>query len=73
MSIDGTIKGPPTVLPGDKLRCSIFGHPNFKGGTQYVYSDFNHKHTYKLIKIRDDILIQCHWNNMEMKKFNYYA
>ena len=26
---------------------------------------------YKSIKIRHDILIQCHVNCMEMKKFNY--
>ena len=26
---------------------------------------------YKFIKIRHDILIQCHGNYMEMKKFNY--
>ena len=26
---------------------------------------------YKFVKIRHDILIQCHGNKMEMKKFNY--
>ena len=35
-----------------------------------IYSDFNHKH-YKFIKIRHDILIQCHGNYMKMKKLKY--
>ena len=26
---------------------------------------------YKFIKIRDDIIKQCHGNHKEMKKFNY--
>ena len=26
---------------------------------------------YKFIKIRHDILIQCHWIHMEMEKFKY--
>ena len=26
---------------------------------------------YKFIKIRHDILVQCHGNDMEMKKVNY--
>ena len=26
---------------------------------------------YKLIKIRHNVLIQCHGNNIMMKKFNY--
>ena len=32
-----------------------------------IYSDFNHKHKYKFIKIRHNIHIQCHRNYMEMK------
>ena len=49
--------------------CKIFGHPNFKGGSQYTHiSTIN---MYKFIKIRQDIIKQCHGNYKEMKKFNY--
>ena len=26
---------------------------------------------YEFIKIRHNVLIECHWNHMEMKTFNY--
>ena len=49
--------------------CKIFGRPNFQGGPQYTQiSSIN---MYEFIKIRHDILVQCHGNYMEMKKFNY--
>ena len=44
------------------------GRPNFQGGPQYTQiSTIN---MYKFIKIRHDILKQCHGNYMEMRKFN---
>ena len=46
-----------------------FGSPNFLGGPQYI--QISTIKMYKLIKIRQDILIQCHWNYMEMEKFKY--
>ena len=46
----------------------IFGRPNFEGGSQYTHiSNIN---MYKFIKIRQDIIKQCHGNYKEMKKFN---
>ena len=43
--------------------------PNFYGGSQYTHiSTIN---MYKFIKIRHDIIKQCHGNYKEMKKFNY--
>ena len=35
-----------------------------------MFSDFNHN-MYEFIKMRHDIIIQCHGNYMKMKKFNY--
>ena len=49
--------------------CKIFGRPNFIGGTQYTQISTINR--YRFIKIRHDILIQCHVNYTEMKKFNY--
>ena len=47
----------------------LLGVQIFKGGTQYTQiSTIN---MYKFIKIRHDILIQCHGNYMEIRKFNY--
>ena len=47
----------------------LLGVQNFKGGGLYtLISTIN---MYKLIKIRHDILIQCHVNYAMMKKFNY--
>ena len=41
----------------------------FLGGSQYTHiSTIN---MYKFIKIRHDIIKQCHGNYKEMKKFNY--
>ena len=49
--------------------CKIFGRPDFLGGSQYTHiSTIN---MYKFIKIRHDIIKQCHGNYKEMKKFNY--
>ena len=49
--------------------CKIFGRPNFKGGSQYTHiSTIN---MYKFIKIRHDIIKQCHGSYKEMKNFNY--
>ena len=49
--------------------CKIFGCPNFEGGSQYTHiSTIN---MYKFIKIRHDIIKQCHGNYKEMKKINY--
>ena len=49
--------------------CKIFGGPNFQGGQQCTQNSTINM--YKFIKIRHDILIQCHGNYMEMRKFNY--
>ena len=47
----------------------IFGRPNFQGGSQYTHiSAIN---MYKFIKIRHDIIKQCHGNYKDMKRFNY--
>ena len=43
--------------------CDVFGCP--------LYTHISAINMYKFIKIRHDILIQCHGNYMEMKKFNY--
>ena len=49
--------------------CKIFGRPNFKGGSQHTHiSTIN---MYRFIKIRHDIIKQCHGNYRELKKFNY--
>ena len=49
--------------------CKILGRPNFEGGSQYTHiSTIN---MYKFIKIRHDIIKQCHGNYEEMIKFNY--
>ena len=49
--------------------CKVFGRLNFLGGPQHTQiSTIN---MYRFIKIRHDILMQCHGNYMEMKKFNY--
>ena len=49
--------------------CKVLGRSHFKGGPQYTQiSTIN---MYKFIKIRFDILIQCHGNYMEMKKNNH--
>ena len=49
--------------------CKIWGRPNLKGRPQFTQiSTIN---MYKFIKIRHDILIKCHGNCMEKKKFNY--
>ena len=48
--------------------CKICGRPNFAGGSQYTHiSTIN---MYKFIKIRHDIIKQCHGNYKEMKEFN---
>ena len=48
---------------------TFLGGQIFKGGPQYTQiSTIN---MYKFIKIRQDILLQCHGNHMEMKRFNY--
>ena len=49
--------------------CKIFGRPNFEGGSQYTH--FSTINMYKFIKLRHDIIKQCHGNYKEMKKFNY--
>ena len=49
--------------------CKIFGRPNFYGGSQYTHISIIN--VYKFIKIRHDIINQCHGNHKEMKKFNY--
>ena len=47
----------------------FLGRPNIQGGSQYTpISTIN---MYKFIKIRHDIIKQCHGNYQEMKKFNY--
>ena len=47
----------------------FLGFQIFKGGSQYTHiSTIN---MYKFIKIRHDIIKQCHGNYKEMKKFNY--
>ena len=46
-----------------------FGHPYFYGG-QYILKILTIKMC-KYIKIRHNIVLQCHGNYMEMKKFNY--
>ena len=49
--------------------CKILGRPNFKKGPQYIQiSTIN---MFKVIKIRHDILIKCHWIYVEMTTFNY--
>ena len=49
---------------------SVFwGVQIFKGGSQYT--QISTMNMYKFIKIRHDIIKQCHGNYMEMKKFNY--
>ena len=47
----------------------MFGRPNFEGGSQYTHISIIN--IYKFIKIRHDIIKQCHGNYKEMKKFNY--
>ena len=42
----------------------------FKGGGP-PYTQILTIYMYKFIKIRHDILIQSHWNYMEMSKINY--
>ena len=49
--------------------CRIFGRPNFLGGSQYTHISIINID--KFIKIRHDIIKQCHGNYKEMKKFNY--
>ena len=50
------------------LKLAILGRPNFSGGSQYTHvSTFN---MYKFIKIRHDIIKQCHGYYKRMKKFN---
>ena len=49
--------------------CKIFGRPNLLGGSQYTHISIINIH--KFIKIRHDIIKQCHGNYKEMKKFNY--
>ena len=49
--------------------CEIFGRPNLLGEPQYT--QILTINMYKFIKIRHDILIQCHGNYMGMKKINY--
>ena len=41
----------------------------FKGGSQYTHISIINM--YKFIKIRHDIIKQCHVNYKEMKKFDY--
>ena len=36
-----------------------------------MYTQISTINMYKFIKIRHDILIQCHGNYMEIKEFNY--
>ena len=49
--------------------CKKFWRPNFEGRPQFTQiSTIN---LYRFVKIRHDILIQCHGNYMEMKKFNF--
>ena len=49
----------------------ILGVQNFQGGPQYTQiSTIN---MYKFIRIRHDILIQCHGNNMEIKNNQLYT
>ena len=49
--------------------CKILRRPNFQGGSQYTHiSTIN---MYEFIKIKHDIIKQCHGNYKEMKKFNY--
>ena len=46
--------------------CKIFGRPNFQGGSQYTHiSTIN---MYKFIKIRHDIIKQCHFELYGDKK-----
>ena len=53
-----------------KLAVVIFlGVQIFKGGSQYTHTSTINM--YKFIKIRHDIIKQCHGNYKEMKKFNY--
>ena len=47
----------------------ILGRPKFYGEPQYT--QISAINMYKLIKVRHDIIIQWHRNNMEMKKINY--
>ena len=47
----------------------FWGVQIFRGGPQYT--QISTIKMYKYNKIRHDILIQCHGNYMEMKKFNY--
>ena len=49
--------------------CNIFGRPNFEGGSQYTH--FSTINMYTFIKLRHDIIKQCHGNYKEMKKFDY--
>ena len=46
--------------------CKLFGAHNFKGDHNILIISTINMH--KFIKIRHDILIQCHGNYMEMKK-----
>ena len=46
----------------------FWGVQIFKGEHNTHISTIN---MYKFIKIRHDIIIQCHGNYMELKKFNY--
>ena len=49
--------------------CKISGRSDFEGGSQYTQiSTIN---MYKFIKIRHDIMRQCHGNYKEMTKFIY--
>ena len=49
--------------------CKIFGRPNFQGESQRTpITTINMN---KFIKIRHDIIKQCHGNYKEMKKFIY--
>ena len=39
--------------------------------TVLQYTQISTINMYKFLKIRHDILIQCHWNYMEMEKYKY--
>ena len=41
----------------------------FFQGRPKIYSEYNHKHVF--VKMRHNIFIQCHENNIEVKKFKY--
>ena len=66
MKPDPPLQGLSQDLESGCLKLAVV---KFLGGSQYTHiSTIN---MYKFIKIRHDIIKECHGNYKEMKKFNY--